>query len=59
MIISDVLVRAGAKVTVASIEPTTTVRMSRGLKIEADCLFDEIQNKSFDLIVLPGVCAFF
>ena len=36
--ITDTLVRAGAEVVVASVMPELQVRMSRGLKVVADCL---------------------
>ena len=47
--ITDTLVRAGAEVTVASVEATTTCTMSRGLKIVADALVTDLGNDEFDL----------
>ena len=52
--ITDTLVRAGAEVTVASVEATTTCTMSRGLKIVADVLVTDLGNDEFDLVALPG-----
>ena len=52
--ITDTLVRAGAEVTVASVEATTTCTMSRGLKIVADALVTDLDNDEFDLVALPG-----
>ena len=52
--ITDTLVRAGADVTVASVEATTTCTMSRGLKIVADALVTDLGNDEFDLVALPG-----
>lgn len=52
--ITDVLVRAGAEVTVASVSTERQVKMSRGLKIVADCLIDECKDVEFDAIALPG-----
>eukprot|EP00930_Biecheleria_cincta_P104475 TRINITY_DN96805_c0_g1_i1.p1 TRINITY_DN96805_c0_g1~~TRINITY_DN96805_c0_g1_i1.p1 ORF type:complete len:265 (-),score=38.12 TRINITY_DN96805_c0_g1_i1:64-831(-) len=52
--ITDVLTRAGASVTVASVEPEKQVRMSRGLKVVADVLIDECTSQEWDVIALPG-----
>uniref|UniRef100_A0A061RL21 4-methyl-5(B-hydroxyethyl)-thiazole monophosphate biosynthesis n=1 Tax=Tetraselmis sp. GSL018 TaxID=582737 RepID=A0A061RL21_9CHLO len=49
----DVLVRAGATVTVASVDGAT-VTCSRGVKIQADKLVSDIQDEEFDLIAVPG-----
>jgi 4-methyl-5(b-hydroxyethyl)-thiazole monophosphate biosynthesis len=51
--IIDVLRRAGAHVTVASVSESR-VKASRGVKIVADVLISEIKDNSYDLIVLPG-----
>lgn len=51
--IIDVLRRAGAHVTVASVTGLT-VAASRGVKLTADCLIDSVVGETFDLIVLPG-----
>lgn len=52
--ITDVLVRAGADVTVASVEEDLKVKMSRGLKIVADVKIDDCKDKAWDVIALPG-----
>ena len=58
--IIDVLRRAGAKVTVASVEPTDGLRVcaSQGTNILADCSISECvndkKNASWDLIAVPG-----
>jgi 4-methyl-5(b-hydroxyethyl)-thiazole monophosphate biosynthesis len=52
--IIDVLRRAGAEVTVASVMADLTVTASRGVKIVADKGIAECESGEFDLIVLPG-----
>jgi len=51
--IIDVLRRAGARVTVASVG-ALQVTASRGVKIVADCLVADCIGQVYDLIVLPG-----
>ena len=51
--IIDVLRRAGAQVTVASVA-SLQVTASRKVKLVADCLIADCRDKFFDLIVLPG-----
>ncbi|GAX61980.1 intracellular protease/amidase [Candidatus Scalindua japonica] len=51
--IVDVLSRAGATVTVASV-CALQITASNGLKLIADQLISECVNNSYDLIVLPG-----
>ena len=51
--IIDVLRRAGAEVTVASVGPLQ-ITASRGVKIVADCSIEDCLNLDFDLIALPG-----
>lgn len=51
--IIDVLRRAGAQVTVASVGQRQ-ITASRGIKIVADCLIDECRDRTFDLVALPG-----
>jgi len=50
----DVLRRAGATVTVASVEDTLQVTMSRNVKLVADKLITDCQDETYDLIALPG-----
>lgn len=53
--IVDTLVRAGAAVTMASVEPRTLqVTCSRGVAIVADALITDCVDRVFDAIVLPG-----
>lgn len=51
--IIDVLRRAGAEVTVASVA-AMGVTASRGLRITADALIADCQDQRYDLIALPG-----
>lgn len=50
----DVLRRAGVEVTVASVTGKPGIVASRGTRIEADALIDDLVEDHFDLIVLPG-----
>ncbi|MBN2003191.1 MAG: DJ-1/PfpI family protein [Anaerolineae bacterium] len=52
--IIDTLRRAGADVTVASVEPTRQVICSRGVNLVADNLIGECAGTRYDLIVIPG-----
>ena len=52
--IIDVLRRAGAEVTVASVEKELQITASRGVKIVADTRIEDCTETSFDLIALPG-----
>ena len=51
--IIDVLVRASADVTVASVSGRQ-ITASRGVKIVADALIGDCKDKDYDLIALPG-----
>ena len=51
--IIDVLRRAGADVTVASVG-NRQITASRGVRIVADCQIEDCQTVDFDLIALPG-----
>jgi protein deglycase len=51
--IIDVLRRAGAEVTVASVDELQ-INASREVKLTADCLIFDCTNQIFDLIALPG-----
>ena len=51
--IIDILRRAGAEVTVASVDQLQ-VTASRGVKLAADRLLSECINETYDLIALPG-----
>lgn len=52
----DLLVRAGIKVTTASVagDSSLTIVCSRGVKLLADAALVEIVDEPFDAIVLPG-----
>lgn len=51
----DVLIRAGIKITTASIHDDLYVRSSHGLLIKADLLLDGLNLfNEFDFLVLPG-----
>lgn len=49
----DVLRRAGADVTVASVEKQLSVDAGHGIKIVADALVSDCGDGVFDLITLP------
>ena len=49
----DILRRAGARVTLAATVPGL-LEGSRGIKLEPDELLDNVGQKEFDLICLPG-----
>lgn len=50
----DVLRRAEADVTVASIADSATITAARGTRITADAQLDDVIDQDYDLIVLPG-----
>ena len=52
--IIDVLRRAGAQVTIASVTGRQRITASRGVVIVADALIEACVEKDFDLVVLPG-----
>ena len=52
--IIDVLRRAGATVTVASVTGARQITASRGVVIVADTLIEACAEKDYDLVVLPG-----
>lgn len=52
--IIDVLRRAGAAVTVASVSGRRQITASRGVVITADALIEDCTATDFDLVVLPG-----
>jgi 4-methyl-5(b-hydroxyethyl)-thiazole monophosphate biosynthesis len=52
--IIDVLRRAGAAVTVASVSGKRQITASRGVVIVADALIDDCVEMDFHLVVLPG-----
>lgn len=52
--LTNVLRRGGLDVTVAAIGRKTGVDGTRGIRLHADALFDDIATRDFDAIVLPG-----
>jgi len=52
--IPDVLVRAKQRVVIASTTGAPVVLGSRGLPLAAHCLLDQVLERTFDLIYLPG-----
>ncbi len=52
--IIDVLRRAEAEVTVASVMNSRQITASRGMILVADSLLQDCLNQEYDLIVLPG-----
>eukprot|EP01012_Entosiphon_sulcatum_P033466 TRINITY_DN4235_c0_g1_i1.p1 TRINITY_DN4235_c0_g1~~TRINITY_DN4235_c0_g1_i1.p1 ORF type:complete len:197 (+),score=35.97 TRINITY_DN4235_c0_g1_i1:23-592(+) len=52
--ITDILVRGGVEVVVASVMPHKQVRLARGLQLVADSLIGEQNPKDFDAVALPG-----
>lgn len=53
-IMVDVLRRAGADVTLASVETDLTCVMARQMKFVADRLITECADEAFDMVALPG-----
>eukprot|EP00262_Sarcandra_glabra_P016698 TRINITY_DN5527_c0_g1_i1.p1 TRINITY_DN5527_c0_g1~~TRINITY_DN5527_c0_g1_i1.p1 ORF type:complete len:408 (-),score=75.58 TRINITY_DN5527_c0_g1_i1:518-1705(-) len=54
VIVIDVLRRAGADVTVASVEKELRIDASWGLKLVADAFISDCEEVAFDLVSLPG-----
>lgn len=52
--ITDILTRAGAKVTTAAVKGESVIHASRGAKLVPDASLSELTDQSFDLIALPG-----
>ena len=52
--ISDVLVRGEVEVVLASIESSSTVRLMKGIEIQATCELAAVSEEHFDAIVVPG-----
>eukprot|EP01127_Copromyxa_protea_P006118 TRINITY_DN1592_c0_g1_i2.p2 TRINITY_DN1592_c0_g1~~TRINITY_DN1592_c0_g1_i2.p2 ORF type:complete len:188 (-),score=44.62 TRINITY_DN1592_c0_g1_i2:25-588(-) len=50
----DTLRRAGCEVVLASVSGVLLVTLSRKIKIEADALIEDVKDKVFDGIFLPG-----
>ncbi|KAK4340227.1 hypothetical protein RND71_041689 [Anisodus tanguticus] len=54
VILADVLRRAGAEVTVASVEQQLEVEASGGTRLVADTFISACSTETFDLVALPG-----
>ncbi|KAF3636555.1 Protein DJ-1 -like protein C [Capsicum annuum] len=54
VILADVLRRAGAEVTVASVEQQLEVQASGGTRLVADAFISACSAETFDLVALPG-----
>ncbi|CAA7025240.1 unnamed protein product [Microthlaspi erraticum] len=54
VVLVDVLRRAGAEVTVASVEQKLEVEASSGTRLLADVLISKCAEQVFDLVALPG-----
>jgi len=52
--IIDVLRRAGALVTIASVSGNRQITTSHGIILIADALIDDCVGREYDLVVLPG-----
>lgn len=52
--VTDILRRAGAEVKMVSITDRLEVKGAHGIKIQADILFEEADDESCRMIVLPG-----
>ncbi|MDR9499981.1 MAG: DJ-1/PfpI family protein [Hydrogenovibrio sp.] len=50
----DLLTRAGMDVVTASLDAETTIYASRGVTLVAQTSLQEVMDRHFDLIVLPG-----
>ena len=50
----DILRRSGVECTVASQTGRLEVTGRNGITLKTDCFFEEVVDKSFDLVVLPG-----
>lgn len=52
--LTDILARGEIKFTVASVMASKNVTLSRGLKLTADTLIQDVSANSFDAVLLPG-----
>ena len=53
VILVDVLCRAGAEVTMASVEPQLEIQAWGGTRLVADTTISTCSNQVFDLVALP------
>jgi 4-methyl-5(b-hydroxyethyl)-thiazole monophosphate biosynthesis len=54
VVVADILRRAGAEVTLASVEDVLQIEAYLNVKIVADTFISDCEGRSYDLIVLPG-----
>lgn len=54
LITVDLLKRAGISVLTASVMGRNMVTSSHGIRIEADCLAEDVDYNSYDAVVMPG-----
>ena len=54
LIVVDILRRAGAEVTMASIHEDKQILSSHGISFMADALLQDMAVEAFDMVVLPG-----
>ncbi|CCF75229.1 4-methyl-5(b-hydroxyethyl)-thiazole monophosphate biosynthesis [Babesia microti strain RI] len=52
--VCDVLHRGGVQISTASVSGNKTITLSHGLKVILDDLVENVKEKSFDAIVVPG-----
>ncbi|KAH7707449.1 DJR-1.1 protein [Aphelenchoides avenae] len=54
LITSDVLRRGDVDVTIAGLQDESVIECARKARIQVDKLFKEVQDKDYDLVVVPG-----
>jgi len=54
IVTSDVLRRAGVEVTIAGLQDEPTIQCSRNAKLNVDALFKDVQDQTYDAVILPG-----
>ena len=50
----DILRRGGVEVVTASLGPKHTVRSAHGIRMEADAVLEDVLERRWDAIILPG-----
>lgn len=50
----DILRRGGVSVTIISLTENLLVRSKHGVLVQADALFDNFRQETFDMLVVPG-----
>ncbi len=54
LLVVDLLRRAGSEVVTASVNSSTAILTSHGIRLEADCTAEALDYSSADMLVLPG-----